>query len=201
MSSGRKIHSNYENPIDNILIDLADQLSPSFYQMGFTPNAITALSGIFGIMSIYSLYINQHYQAGIYFFIQYFFDCMDGFFARKYKMTSKMGDFYDHVKDSIVNIGILWIFYMRRDWVGIGVCLMTIVCVTFQLGCQEIMYSSHESPTLSVTKTLSPCTTQSSAHQYMPYLRWLGCGTWNLILALYIMSIPLKNKHGSSYRK
>lgn len=195
MSDGRKIHSHYENPIDNVLIHLADQLSPSFYAMGMTPNMITGLSGIFGMLSIYTLYYKHYYYSGIFFFIQYFFDCMDGFFARKYKMTSKMGDFYDHVKDAIVNLGIIVIFYMRKDWTGIAICLMTIICVSFQLGCQEIMYSSNESPTLSFTKTLSPCNTQSSAHDYMPYLRWLGCGTWNLILAVYIMA------HNKIYKK
>lgn len=187
-SPGRKIERRFENPIDNLLIDLADLLCPMFYDLGFTPNMITGLSAVFGYISLYFLYKERFAHAGICFFIQYFFDCMDGYFARKYKMTSKAGDMFDHIKDATVNLGLMYVFYTRKDWIGIGLALSTIVCVSFQLGCQEIMYDSNESPTLTVTKTLSPCTTKESAERLMPYLRWLGCGTCNLALAVYLIS-------------
>ncbi len=185
---GRKIDRRFENPIDNVLIDLADVLCPSFHSLGFTPNMITGLSAVFGYVSLYFLYKELYLHAGVCFFIQYFFDCMDGYFARKYQMTSKMGDALDHIKDATVTLGIMYIFYLRKDWPGIVLALSTIICVSFMMGCQEIMYDSDESPTLSVTKTLSPCTTKESAVAMMPYLRWLGCGTCNLALALYIIS-------------
>ena len=188
MSSGRKIPEYFENPVDNLLIDFANYIAPSFHALGMTPNMITGLSALFGIMSIYFLHKKSYIHAGVCFFIQYFFDCMDGFFARKYKMTSKLGDLFDHIKDAIVIVGIVYIFYQRKDWYGIALTLTTTLCVTFMLGCQEVLYDSKESPSLEVTKALSPCTTKESAHKYLPYLRWLGCGTWNLILALYIIS-------------
>ncbi len=192
MSSGRKIPDYFENPVDNLLIDFANYIAPAFRALGFTPNMITGLSAIFGIMSIIFLQRKSYLNAGLCFFIQYFFDCMDGFFARKYKMTSKLGDFFDHIKDAIVILGIVYVFYQRKDWGGIALTLATSLCVTFMLGCQEVLYNSDESPSLAMTKRLSPCTTAESAHKYLPYLRWLGCGTWNLVLSLYIISKQYK---------
>lgn len=186
--SGRKILPEYENPVDNILIEIADSLAPSFKHYGLTPNMITGLSAIFGILCLYFYHRRSFIHAGVCFFIQYFFDCMDGFYARKYKMTSKMGDLYDHVKDAMVNAGLLYMFYRSDDWIGISLLLITTICVSVQLGCQEVMYNSDESPTLSFTKQLAPCTTKDESHAFMPYVRWIGCGTWNLVMALYIMS-------------
>ena len=32
-------------------------------------------------------------------FVGYFFDCMDGHFARKYNMVTEFGDMYDYITD------------------------------------------------------------------------------------------------------
>ena len=42
--------SKVENPLDNILIDIAENLNPYFKKMNFTPDMITTLSLIFGIL-------------------------------------------------------------------------------------------------------------------------------------------------------
>ena len=109
-SSGRKISHRLENPVDNVLIEFADTLCPLFHSLGFTPNMITGLSAVFGYVSIYFLHKQRYVHSGVCFFVQYFFDCMDGYYARKYKMTSDIGDLLDHAKDATVNIGILFLF-------------------------------------------------------------------------------------------
>jgi hypothetical protein len=70
---------------------------PFFKKIGFTPNGITTLSLIFGIASAYYLYKGKIYMFALLYTISYFFDVMDGHFARKYKMVSKGGDYYDNV--------------------------------------------------------------------------------------------------------
>ena len=40
----RKIPREYDNPIDNILVDLSEFLNPYFHRLNFTPNMITTLS-------------------------------------------------------------------------------------------------------------------------------------------------------------
>ena len=84
----RKIERMYENPIDNILIDLADIASPYAYYIGLTPNILTTISIGFIGLTTYLLLRSNFIYASVFYMIAYFFDCMDGFFARKYKLYS-----------------------------------------------------------------------------------------------------------------
>ena len=45
---------------------------------------------------------NNYILACIYYFISYFFDVLDGIYAREYNMVSEFGDYYDHIKDIVV---------------------------------------------------------------------------------------------------
>ena len=49
----RKIAREFENPIDNILIDISQLLSPIAYFLGLTPNILTTFSIIFSGISFY----------------------------------------------------------------------------------------------------------------------------------------------------
>ena len=93
----RKGPIRFQNPIDTILIDCGSYLSPLFRHLHFTPNTLTSISAIFGFMSVYKMYNKDYKQAGMLYFISYMFDCFDGFYARKYNMVTKYGDFYDHI--------------------------------------------------------------------------------------------------------
>ena len=52
----RKIPVEYENPIDNYILELSDKTAPYVYKMGMTPNMITTLSNISTIIVIILLY-------------------------------------------------------------------------------------------------------------------------------------------------
>ena len=108
----RKINSNYENPLDNILINIADNLCPIAYNYKFTPNILTTISLIFCGISALLLLNSYYFIAALFFLISYYFDCMDGHFARKYNMVTKFGDYYDHVADITKILLILYIFYI-----------------------------------------------------------------------------------------
>ena len=105
----RKIPKNLENPIDNAIIDICDPLSEFFHYLHFVPNDITTLSLIFGILSVLLLYRGQTIASVVFYFISYIFDCCDGYYARKYKMCTKLGDIYDHFKDWTVNIMYIYV--------------------------------------------------------------------------------------------
>ena len=49
----RKIKKIYENPIDDILIDIAKYLCPYFKKCYITPNNLTTISLITGVLSIF----------------------------------------------------------------------------------------------------------------------------------------------------
>ena len=52
----KKIPDNLDDPIDNIMYKLCEQLSPYFKNTNHTPNMITTYSLVFGLLACYSLY-------------------------------------------------------------------------------------------------------------------------------------------------
>lgn len=48
------------------------------------------------------IYVEKYKIGTILYYIGYFFDCMDGNYARTYKMTSDFGDKYDHIGYGII---------------------------------------------------------------------------------------------------
>jgi len=190
----RKIERKYENPIDNVLLDIIEAVSPTFYKLGFNANGITTLSLIFGLLSIFFLYKGSIYLFMISYSISYFFDCMDGYFARRYKFVSKFGDYYDHIKDVTVFIGILIVIFLKYRCSPITLIIGTIVLVVFSiimnmyLGCQEKIYSKtkcDESPSLDKLKNICPGDPENS----IKYLRYFGTGTYAVLFIITVFIV------------
>lgn len=182
----RKIPRKYENPLDNFNIDLMDKTTPFFRSLKFTPNGITTLSLISGLVSIYYLYHHNFWGFAISYYISYLFDCLDGHYARKYKMVSKLGDLYDHTKDVLITISVIFILlfvYRNSPKTKIIFCILTIILfllTCMHLGCQEKLYPKQESDTLCFSKKLciSPETT-------IKFTRWFGCGSFVLYIIIF----------------
>ncbi len=142
----RKISNEYENPIDDLLIELSDLISPFFFRLGFNPNGITFLSLITGVLSVYFLYNQKIILFAILFLASYFFDCLDGHFARKYDMVTKFGDLFDHYKDSFVAILLavmLFYNYKNNKYILLAILLFIflIVSSSIHMGCQQVLYN------------------------------------------------------------
>ena len=180
----RKIDPQFENPVDNILIDIADKASSAFKSANFTPNYLTTISLFLGLMSAYYLYIRNNKMATILFILAYYFDVMDGHFARKYNMVSEFGDYYDHFSDWIKYLAILYAMYKvdsNKIYYVVIVIGILFMLQNIHLGCQEKMYeSSVDQPLLQYTKMLCP------DPSYIQYTRYFGCGTLAFIMAILI---------------
>lgn len=180
----RKIDPQYENPVDNIMIDIADKTS-SFYKMfNCTPNQLTTLSLFFGLMAAYYLYKRQNMMATILFVISYYFDTLDGHYARKYGMVSEFGDYYDHFSDWLKYGVIMFVMYQINPSKFVYVLLIMSIIFLLQnihIGCQEKMYESKvDQPLLKHTKMLCPDVS------YINYTKYFGCGTLFLIMSILI---------------
>ena len=186
----RKIIREHENPLDNINIDISDKLCPFFKKMNFTPNGITTLSLIFGIISIIFLLKCNVLFFAITYYISYFFDCMDGHYARKYKMTSKGGDLYDHIKDVSINfiLALIILFYFKyprnKKIVLIILIILMFTLMSIHLGCQEKIYDSDESSTLNFTKNMC-----KNPEKYIKFTRFFGCATWTIFIILVVIYV------------
>lgn len=182
----KKIPDSQDNPIDVLNIKLCEKVCPFFKTLRFTPNGITTLSLIFGLVSIYFIWNYNWIGFGISYYISYFFDCLDGHYARKYKMVSKGGDLYDHIKDiTVILLLIATVIYRYKIIPGKKVIIIVTLTVVMtllmmaQLGCQEKLYPKSESNSISLTKKL--CIGDANKTIYIT--KWFGCGTW----AVYII--------------
>lgn len=185
-----------ECPVDNVMNDISRAISPTFRKLHFTPNGITTLSLIFGIFACFFLWKGKILLFSVMYFVSYFFDCMDGTFARKYGMTSKFGDYYDHGKDVVVGIAVLMILVMRyppEEHPGIwfvcgGVMVIFTFLLGFFIGCQAKKYKKGSS-----TKILENLC-ENDTEKKIRVLRFFGTGVWTIALIIIVWIVDTAYK-------
>ncbi len=178
--SSRKIPRELENPIDNILYDISDMANPFFYKLGLTPNHLTLISFIFTLVSAYLFTQNRYSLSAVAYFFSFLFDCMDGNYARQYKMTSDFGDLFDHITDHINTFLFFYLLYTKywhsKSRFMFIIMIVLVISVLIQISCEEI-YCGKESPTSNLIKKVCPITTKEDATKVMRFSRFIGCGT------------------------
>ena len=193
-----KIPQELDNPLDNYINNLIDKHLDLYKKLNLTPNMITTISLILGLSSAYSIYKDSYIIGAILWFLSYYFDCADGKMARKFKMTSKFGDLYDHSSDILKHVIIFYILYNKFNiyeskeikYVAILIIVLIGLLTVCQIGCQEkltkeITKKETESPTLQIAEqfVFTDCKTQ------MKYTRYFGPAT--IILYVCILMIYL----------
>ena len=179
----RKLQKEDDNPIDNVIYDIVQVLDPIFYKLNFTPNIITTLSLITGLLSGYYLYKNNVICIPL-FIISYILDCSDGYFARKYNMTSKFGDLYDHTSDTIKTCIIIYLIYTRtkKKYKNklILLILSIFILMYYHLSLQELIYNKQDDS--SSLNLLNNYFKLNKDNIY--WSRYFGCGTFILIIII-----------------
>lgn len=188
---GRKIPRNIDNPLDNVLIDLVDVLNPYFKQLNFTPNMITTISLVFGIITNMAYFKNYYLVSAAALLVSYFFDCMDGNYARKYDMQSKFGDLYDHYKDWAVIIVLLLLFIRKKVSntfkIASFISIIIVLLGTYvHVGCTE-KYIKDSNGNAVNSGSLGQLTSCPDI-KYLKLTKYFGTGTFNLLLILIIVS-------------
>lgn len=194
--TGAKTEKQNENFLDNFLIIICDKISDSLHRINITPNIVTTLGFILALLSCYYLY---HYKI-LYFLplylLSYFCDCLDGFMARKYKQTSKFGDYFDHFTDIAQIVIYIYILYKRYNITKYPhVLVISIIFVLLLLvaqGCQEkLMKKEYNSEILSSFKFLCP----GKLKERIGFLKFFGSGTTIIVFTLvsiYLWAIKMK---------
>lgn len=198
MSNGRKIESEFENPVDNLFIKISEVISGPLVKIGVTPNMITTLSFICGLISVYLLYKDHYLWSGSLFVLGYFFDCMDGYIARKYNMISKFGDLYDHYTDIIVNISLLIVFMCKKMDTKLKVILFILIfififCSLTHLGCQEKHYELIEKKN-SKDGILYNLVKLCKRKEMIGITKYFGTGSYTIFIFLIIVFYKKINK-------
>lgn len=190
----RKISYQDENPIDNVLLEISEYVSPFFKSWKHTPNMLTGYSAIFGIFALTSFYTFDINNFIILYFVSYFFDCFDGYFARKYKMTTKLGDYLDHGKDFLLTLATIYIFFTRYI-VNKYEILILAFCGYLSMkymGCQQLLKKTSTNDKKTDTKeTLDILTITCTNSKSIKYTRYFGSGT---LVFLFLFIVYLNNK-------
>jgi len=189
---GRKIPSNLECPIDNIIIEhIVEPLNPVFKKLGATPNILTAISGVFGLSSVYNIQKSNYYLAALFFGLSYIFDCFDGNFARRYNMVSRFGDWFDHAKDTLVVVLLISTLYFKQDipnktkaWSFVVFVVLSIFMFGF-FNLQERVY--HKEPGKNLKSETLGILPDIFSEEHMDTLRHFGCGTMNAFVVLMLI--------------
>ena len=194
----RKIPDTLENHIDNIILDRIEPLCDIFKKLKFTPNHITTISLIFGLLAIYTLYVGHIFISAILLFISYIFDCVDGYYARKYNMVTKFGDYYDHIKDIVVFIIYAAVLYNRNKkklsknelLCVTGIFIFILFMLWVHVGCQEYIHDKNQSESLNVFKKLID--NRENAEKMINYTKFFGSGTFYVLFVVFILFIENK---------
>lgn len=185
----RKLETHHENPIDDAILHIGDKVIPWLKKSGHTPNTLTAYSFIFGLLSVWYLKKGEIRMFAVYYAISYIWDCLDGHMARKYNMTSKFGDYFDHITDYTVHgLVAYFVFKMYSNvitkWHILIFCIMTFL-MSKHMGCQQEnnKVPIEETETLDILKRMCPQKTDIS------WTRYFGAGTFNLFIILFVFYI------------
>lgn len=180
----RKISEENENFFDNMIIRTGEYFIDDLHAIGVTPNMITTLSLVTGLLTALLLSYSNYVVASGMFLISYTLDCMDGTMARKFSMESVFGDYYDHISDVTKTLIIFAVLYNNdpQKFMYIAPFFIMFAMLTFMhFGCQE-KHSEHiMSESLGASKYF--CIDK----EYISYTKWFGCGTLTLITVIIFM--------------
>ena len=138
---------------------------PGWHAICATPNVLTTLGLLSSGACVYSLYRRSLGWTLLFLILRCYFDYADGLLARKYKQTSEIGDWYDHIVDICFSVGIFSVFAFSKYSFKIKISVLSILVVFFamfliQMGCIEREYrkthKKKEETSISRLRVLCP---------------------------------------------
>jgi phosphatidylglycerophosphate synthase len=193
--NGRKIDNHMENPIDDAILYLTDDICIYLnenYGSIVTPNILTTIGLMLGVLCVYFLLEKMYLLAFVFFWLTYLFDCIDGHYARKYDMITEFGDYYDHIRDIFIIFNIILVITIQLEDNYLRIIFLVMFAIQFffmllHMGCQENNYQiQNESPSLNMFKALC------FENNLIQYTKFMGCGTAMLFLSLSILFLYIK---------
>ena len=187
----RKIPSIYDSPIDNIILVFVEQTEIIFRYLNMTPNMLTLISTISYIIATYLWYYSYNMYFLIFYLTGYYFDCLDGYYARKYNMVTEFGDYFDHYKDILVILVYISYTLKKLSSMGIVYLLPYVTMVILNLihvSATEkyLALTNNNSSSLSFLQ-LSSLNEKNAIEETLKNYRFFGCGTSVFVTGIIIV--------------
>ena len=182
-----KLDNKYNNPVDVLCEKIYSPMMPSLHQAGVTPNMLTTASMVCGFYSAKLIWDKRPKEAAIFYTLNYFFDCMDGYMARRFNMESHFGDWYDHITD-FLTFGLVGYALVQNNTYNTNtrmILSLILICLSVYtvkwFGCQEKLYNNDIGKSISFFK--KAC---NDPKKDLLNTKWVGCGTLTLFVILII---------------
>ena len=183
--SSNKIPYEYENIIDLNIMKFIDTHIHIYKKLNLTPNKLTLMALITALLTVYLIYKKQYKYAAFMFLLSYYFDIVDGKFARKYNMVTKFGDYFDHFVDFFKLLLLLIFLYKDNPtkFKNIIPLITFIILISgFHILIQETLFENEENKTIVGLIKFN----KKFAENNLYLIKYFGCGTTNVLIALII---------------
>lgn len=165
-----------------------------------SPNVITTFRNLILLKICHKVFFKNDFKnLPVYVFLIAVLDCVDGEYARKYKMITKFGDNYDHISDFITNTILLFIIYKYSDnKYNFIVALLFLFTASQQMICSERYRKNYlnlntSRDSLNRFGFLCKPQTREGLENKLEKYRFLGYGTYYMILAILVSKLNKKN--------
>lgn len=179
MKEGRKIPVELENPLDNQIIKICEQVTNRGGDVWYTitPNVIT----VFRAAVFLPLMFYVPGGGCIWIPVFYFLDCLDGYVARSTDQVTVLGDILDHSSD-LMMYAISAYRFPRYLWLLVA----GAASLGFHLGLQQKVYQRQRKTKIETLDILTyPLWWVKDPYRMIRNVsRYIGCGTFVLLLAL-----------------
>ena len=187
----RKLPTNFENPVDNFIYLFVPSQSKLFDKL--SPNMITTISVIFSTLSIYYFIKDKYELSTLFYILSYFYDCVDGFHARRKNQVTTFGDYYDHMSDNIANLIFFYLLYNKfknKNYFIYIIIFITIfnILMYCHLTLQEIYYDDKPSSFLNILQIKD-----KKLIKYINFTKFFGCGTAVVLISSLILFSKYSN--------
>lgn len=174
----------YENPVDKLLYHSIEYISDTIYNFKITPNMITFLGLITGLLSAYYLYEKQIIISLILWIVCYYLDLLDGYIARKYDQGSKFGGWFDHISDILKFIAIGIVLYKHKQYYVIIILTIVFIITLFNTSCKTkyLNRDTNKTDSLYLLKNMCP------DKNYVKFTHYFGEGTGALLYVILIIA-------------
>jgi phosphatidylglycerophosphate synthase len=187
----RKLPRELDDVVDNVLLDICEWVAPFFKATGHTANMLTIYSIICGLLYMKAIREGKFVHFAAYYGISYFFDCLDGYYARRYHMVSKFGEYLDHIKDNTFMALTWYILFTSFPSITkhfhIFIFLFFLFLLALHTGCQQKYYNKRHLRSSEETLDLFQGLCKDEAD--LRWTRYFGCGTFNVLFVYLVYDI------------
>lgn len=122
---------SYENPMDVWIVSHSGWLITFLHEdLGLTPNGVTGVSIVLSILALICLWYGKWFGFVAFSILAYWMDDLDGSMARKYKLTSDIGEILDHASDALYFVGIIIVLAVRYKAFARAPVLMVVLLLS-----------------------------------------------------------------------